>query len=130
MPNSLKKENRQFPRIKTRIPLHIINQNGEALFATALDMSLDGLQIECDHKTQQQIIQGNEKQTPGQPVEMDIQIKIPITKNSSTRMEMRCRLVIARRLAQNKYHLGLNYLQLDDTDKLVTFLDNQKSKIA
>ncbi len=97
--------------------------------ATALDMSLDGLQIECDHKTQQQIIQANEKQAPGQPIEMNVQVRLPVTKHSNTRMEMRCRLVIARRLAQDKYHLGLNYLQVKDADKLITFLDKQQDKI-
>jgi hypothetical protein len=45
-------------------------------------------------------------------------------------MEMRCRLVIARRLAQNTYHLGLNYLKLEDTNKLEEFLDNQLTRSA
>jgi len=38
---------------------------------------------------------------------------------------MRCRLVISRRLAQDTYHLGLNYLDIEDTEKLEQFLDNQ-----
>lgn len=125
MPNILRKEKRQYPRIKTRLPLNIISQSGDVLSAISLDMSLEGLQIECDHQTQQQLIRANKKHSPGQPVEMDVQIQIPVTRHSLSRMEMRCRLVITRRLAQNTYHLGLNYLELGDTKKLETFLDKQ-----
>ena len=130
MPNILRKEKRQYPRIKARLPLEIISKSGEVLPAVSLDMSLDGLQIECDHKTQQQLVHANEKHNSGQPVEMDIQIQLPLSQHSLSRMEMRCRLVITRRLAQNTYHLGLNYLKLEDATKLDEFLNNQLSKSA
>lgn len=130
MPNILRKEKRQYPRIKARLPLEIISSSGDVLSAVSLDMSLDGLQVECDHKTHQQLMRASEKQNPGQPVEMDVQIQLPLSQHSMSRMEMRCRLVIIRRLAQNTYHLGLNYLKHEDTNKLEEFLDNQLSKTA
>ena len=125
MPNILRKEKRQFPRVKARLPLKIINPDGDILQATSLDMSLDGIMVECDHQTQQQLMSGNEKENPGQPIEFHVQVQIPVTKNSNHRVEMRCRLVTSRRLAQDTYHLGLNYLDFENTEKLEEFLDYQ-----
>lgn len=130
MPNILRKEKRQFPRIKARLPLKIISPSGQVLPATSLDVSLDGIQIECDHQTQQQLTRDHEKEKPGQPVELDVQLKIPVTKNSTRNVEMRCRLVVSRRLAQDTYHLGLNCLDAGDTEQLETFLDKQLYKSA
>lgn len=125
MQNIIRKEKRQYPRVKAKLPLKIITPSGEVLPATSLDMSLDGIQIECDHQTQQQLVLDNEKTKPGHPVELNVQLKIPATKHSKNTVEMRCRLVISRRLAQDTYHLGLNYLDFEDTEQLESFLDNQ-----
>ena len=130
MPNILRKEKRQFPRIRARLPLKIISLGGQVLPATSLDMSLDGIQIECNHQTQQQLLLDHEKEKSGQPVELNLQLTIPVTQNSTRKIEVRCRLVISRRLAQDTYHLGLNYLDFEETEQLETFLDNQLYKSA
>ncbi|MCK5092457.1 MAG: PilZ domain-containing protein [Gammaproteobacteria bacterium] len=130
MPNILRKEKRQYPRIRARLPLKIISPDGKVLPATSLDMSLEGIQIECNHLTQQQLILDHEKEKPGQPVELNVQLKIPATKHSKNKVEIRCRLVVSRRLAQDTYHLGLNYLDFEDTEHLETFLDKQLYKSA
>ena len=76
---------------------------------TALNISGDGMQMECDGECVEQF-----SKCPTSPLSCHIRMTLP---NSNKQLALQCRLVGSRRLSQFRYLLGLKFIDLSEADR-------------
>lgn len=96
-------ERRQYPRIPTDESIQIIDIDGSALPAVALDISLLGMQLLCDSLTARRI-------TRSLDAEDNIQVRFPVTTiDGEGSVGAWCRVVYLRQFPEDECRLGLRY---------------------
>ncbi len=119
------KERRILPRLNADIPVEVIMPNGSILKSSTVNLSMNGLKIGCDREQAKLMFSVSAN---GEPIELKICLKLPITPSPPTEICLLCRIVISRRLKEHIYHIGLKYLNLSDHQRkiLTSYLEQQK----
>ena len=117
-------ERRLFPRllVSSFIQLNMTSSSGKAVFvAEALDLSHDGIALNCDSK----VISVLTEQSHYPPT---CQLSF-IMPGSQCIFTSRCRLITNRRLAQDKYRLGFKFIAFSakNEQKLIDYLTEHNS---
>lgn len=116
-------EKRQYPRVAMDESVQIVNADGGALPAVAVDVSLLGMQLLCDAATVQRITDcltesGDET----------LHIRLPLTADESG-INAYCRVVYLRHLPEDECRVGLQYTRFSDAsyDRLECLIDQRVS---
>lgn len=99
--------------------------NGEIITASTINLSLCGIQLECGRWEANCIFSVSEDEKAiGKPIELKTSIQLPAESASPATLSLLCRVVVSRRLEENIYQIGLNYIDLNDDHKqlLETYL--------
>ena len=122
----MNKERRLYPRLKTVLPIEITMPDGEIITTSTINLSTNGVQLECGLTEASQIfsVSADEKAL-GKPIELKTCLRLPIKPTTPTELCLLCRIVISRRLGADLYHIGLKYIGLkeDQQQTLETYLD-------
>ena len=113
-------ERRSSHRTRVELPLDLVLENGSIVPATASNLSASGLQFHCDGWTAHEIDpRGVHKHALDAPP-----LKV-VTRLHQHNIYIRCRIISARRLSQDNYLIGLEFLSFegDGQRHLETFLD-------
>lgn len=104
---------RKHERVETDIPCRLGPPGARHHDATILNLSLGGLLVACNHATFEAIIPEDQR-TPGQvsDVEITIQFSLRPIDRKSTGIELRAALIHSERLAQDRYHIGLQFVDI------------------
>lgn len=105
------RERRKYPRIKTRLPVEVV-ANGEILPATAFNLSQVGLELGCDHRTALYITPRSYRTMPGDNATAHLRVRL----RDHAVVAVHCKVVHCRRLAQDDYRLGMQFLAFEQTD--------------
>lgn len=105
-------ERRKFPRVpmqgKVSMQIAGIVQSG-----VSMDISPSGIQLECTHKLIEQL--SKFKSDAGLFPNFELEFNLKNSKAGSIRSV--CNVSYCRRLSQDKYHLGVNFITLADSDE-------------
>ena len=97
------------------IPAELRTPDGQTITAMVTDISRTGLGISCNRETAFCLLPEDQR-TPGQviDVELDIQLLLPFATEPARPIEAHCRLVHTRRLAQDDYQIGMQFIDLSN----------------
>ena len=119
-------ERRLYPRVSTRIPAVIINDEGVQLRVLVSDISGDGLCMECNTIERDLVTpHGRFVRDDGKPVELFVKLKLPEESGGETEIQARCHVTFSRRIARNRCMMGVRYQDLESSayQRLLHFID-------
>lgn len=113
-------------RVATTIPCKVGPSDSRIAAAQVLDLSIGGLKFSCDQATIKRIIPSNQ-QALGLilGVEVVIHFTIKLKGKRATAVKTPARVIHSERLAQNLFHIGIQFLGLDlaTVEKLEAYIE-------
>ena len=108
---------RKHDRIATEIPCRLGLPDAEQYQGTIINLSAGGLRLACDLNTYQAIIP-EEQRTPGQVIDVhiDIQFAVQPLDQPAVDLQLRALVIHSERLAQDSFHIGIQYEQISKSD--------------
>lgn len=120
------RSNRLDLRIKTDIPCEVGLEGDDFAPVQILDLSLGGMKFSCGQQTIKQILPEEEG---GVGLIMDatieVNFKLPSPGKRATAINTNARLIHSERLAQDVFHVGIQFISLNKTaiSKLEAFIE-------
>lgn len=106
-------DKREYPRVKVKLPLEIIRSGGEVLPARVLNISRAGMQVACDWATMIRIVPQTHRVAAAEDLELPVRAMLSFRSKSQATLHALCRVVCARRVSQDQYHVGLQYVSIE-----------------
>lgn len=107
-------ERRKYPRVaiggEVNIRIAGVVRNG-----TLLNLSPSGIQIECRHRLIEQLARF--KTAAGLYPDFELEFTLSVSGHAKQTIKSPCNVFICRRLRQDSYHLGLNFITLSAQDE-------------
>lgn len=118
-------ERRIYKRFEADLPVIITAASGETFECRALNVSLAGMEVRTDRWTVTQVCPKGEKTTPDQSPVVRMQLDLPTPEGETRSILVDCRILIVRRVAQEDYHLHIQYefFQGNGYDELEEYVD-------
>lgn len=117
-------EKRMYPRVKTNLPIMIVNQDGDKVETSIQDVSVAGFAVECNIAERNLLTPGGSFVREGKPVKLLVNLDLPDDKGVLNKFEAQCHVAYSRREAKDRCRIGMRFLQLESHiyDKLVEFI--------
>lgn len=112
-------EKRLFPRVNANLSAEILCEQGERFDVTVLDTSSSVLKIQCTAVERDIITPHGEWTRNGRPIEAEIRMQLPLTESNTHEINCRCTIAFSRRVAMDKFQVGMKYSRLDDASLAV-----------
>lgn len=106
-------ERRKFPRVSLDGDVNIMIA-GVIRNGSLMNVSPVGIQIECRHQLIEQLAKF--KSNSGLYPDFELEFDLPINSHKDA-IKSKCNVSYCRRLSQDNYHLGLNFVTLSETDE-------------
>jgi len=111
---------RKDKRVSTALPCNVNCPGGRVCAATILNLSAGGMKFACDRTTFEQLLP-EDLRTPG--MVSDVKIEVSFTAESvagenQSPLETSALIIHSERLAQNSYHVGIQFTGMNDTDSM------------
>lgn len=111
-------ERRQGYRYPVQLSIDLILADGTVLPATANNLSSQGIQFKCDSWLADEIEPRGIQNHLLDHIQLKVVASLPISGDN--RLYTRCRIIVARRLSQDEYMLGLEFTSFEkDSDKVL-----------
>jgi hypothetical protein len=122
------REKRKYRRLDTEIPGTVCLPDGEQLPAVIVNLSVGGLKFSCGRNTIRRILP-IDQQTPGQVTGVMIEIQFDL-QSSAQPLHATARVIHSERLAQDIFHVGVQFFQMSEADiaRLKTHVDTSLSQ--
>ncbi len=106
--------------------------DGEVIHAITVNLSPAGIQIACDRVTVNSVLPLSQRRIPKRTREVEVRLRFPESSGMPDVIDARCAAIFSRRVAENEYRIGLQFLgfQGDDYQKLEHFLDNGFQRVG
>lgn len=113
-------ERRSAHRYRVRLPVELILENGTVLPVESIDISNKGLQFSCDSWVADEIEPRGLQNHPLDQIRFKLVADLPGMDEHNSRLYARCRIIVARRLSQNEYILGIEFSDFENgSDRLL-----------
>ncbi len=117
-------ERRLSPRIEVSLPVELLLPDGQLFAMKSIDMSYLGISFNCDCWTVRQIFPSGHWSGPRDRVNFTLSIKV------DEDFTLDCDSLVTRflRLSENEYHVGVQFLNLDDETQhsLIHYVNERK----
>jgi len=119
-------DRRIFERIDTQHPVKVLDSDGRAHPALALDISLTGLQLLCNNATAAKLLPATALRGELSGEELRVQMQLPLKDGRYSDVDARCRVVAARSDDNDRFRIGLRYIWFENYtyDDLERFIDD------
>ncbi|UCB54225.1 MAG: PilZ domain-containing protein [Thiotrichales bacterium] len=113
-------ERRSAHRYKVKLPVELILEDGTVLPVEATDISSKGLQFSCDSWVADEIEPRGIQNHPLDQIRLKAVTDFPGMDKYNSRLYARCRIIVARRLSQDEYVLGIEFIDFENgSDRLL-----------
>ncbi|MBT8126256.1 MAG: hypothetical protein HKP12_13105 [Gammaproteobacteria bacterium] len=113
-------ERRGTHRYKVKLALELILENGTVLPVESIDLCLRGLQFRCDSWVADEIEPRGIQNHPLDKLRFKVVTDLPGMEKYNSRLYAGCRVIVARRLSQNEYILGIEFIDFENgSDRLL-----------
>jgi len=121
-------ERRLYQRIPVQIPAIVTVEGGAGLKVVAVDVSGDGLGIECDIRQRNMITPGGSYVRNGKPVSVVVDVELSDGDEQSIKIVARCLVAFSRRMSNDLCKIGLRYVDIENSSRewLVRFVDRRQ----
>lgn len=113
-PKSVAFERRRTHRYKVKLPVELVLEDGNVLPVESVDISTSGLQFACDSWIAEEIEPRGIQNHPLDQIRLKAVTEFPGMGKYSSKLYARCRIVVARRLSQDSYLLGLEFIDFEN----------------
>ena len=114
LPTSVPFERRGTHRYKVKLPVELILEDGMVLPVESIDISIKGLQFACDSWVADEIEPRGIQNHPLDQIRLKAVTDFPDMDKYSSKLYARCRIVTARRLSQDSYLLGIEFIDFEN----------------
>jgi len=114
IPKSVAFERRNTHRYKVKLPVELILGDGSVLPVESIDISTSGLQFACDSWIADEIEPRGIQNHPLDQIRLKAVTDFPGMDKYNSKLYARCRIVVARRLSQDSYLLGLEFIDFEN----------------
>ena len=116
-----------YPRISSRLPVVVTNEEGVQLKVTAIDTSNEVFSIQCSTLQRNIVTPGGSYLKNGRPVELDAMLDLPVSENQVYPLKARCHVTFSRRVASDRCEIGMRFVDFDGEgyQKLVRFIETR-----
>lgn len=106
--------------------------DGEVIHAITVNLSPAGIQIACDRVTVNSVLPLSQRRVPKRTREVEVRLRFPESSGMPDVIDARCAAVFSRRVAENEYRIGLQFLGFDGEDyqKLEHYLDDGYRRVG
>ncbi|MGD2053708.1 MAG: PilZ domain-containing protein [Gammaproteobacteria bacterium] len=120
LPKSVPFERRSSHRFKVKLPVELILEDGTVLPVESIDVSVKGLQFRCDSWVADEIEPRGIQNHPLDQIRLKAVTEFPGMDKYSSKLYARCRVVVARRLSQDEYLVGIEFIDFENgSDRLL-----------
>ena len=114
LPTSVPFERRSTHRYKVKLPVELILEDGAVLPVESIDISNTGLQFSCDSWVADEIEPRGIQTHPLDQIRLKVVIDFPGMDKYNSKLYARCRVIVARRLSQDEYLIGLQFKDFEN----------------
>ena len=106
--------------------------DGEIIHAITVNLSPAGIQIACDRVTVNSVLPLSQRRLPKRTREVEVRLRFPESSGMPDTIDARCTAVFSRRVAENEYRIGLQFLGIDGEDyqKLEHYLEDGFRRVS
>ena len=125
-------ERRLYQRIPVQVAAVVAVDGGAAgIKVVAVDVSSDGLGIECDIRQRNMITPGGSYIRNGKPVSVMVDLELPDTDGQSIKIVARCLVAFSRRMSNDLCKIGLRYVDFESSSRewLVQFVERRRASL-
>lgn len=117
-------ERRLYQRIPVQVSAIVTTDDGVRIKVLAVDVSSDGLGIECHTKHRNMITPGGSFVRDGKPVSVFVDLNLSDADGQTSKIAARCHVVFSRRMSSEQCKIGLRYADIENNDHewLVQFI--------
>jgi hypothetical protein len=120
-------DRRQSFRLPVKLQVDLVLGDGSILPVEATGISARGLQFRCDSWLADEIEPRGIQNHPLDRIQLKVVADLPLS--GENRVYARCRIVVARRLSQEEYILGLEFIDFEkSSDKVLARFLSEQSK--
>lgn len=112
MEDLLVMEKRSQTRYRTHFKARLKGDHGEGP-ALITNLSLSGLQLECDQQLIATLIPNINRPDPRSPIHIQVHFQVPTSRQSRADVDLMCLIIYTRRKAQDRYLLGVQFSRFE-----------------
>ena len=129
-PKPITYERRCTLRYRIKLPVELILEDGTLLPVESVDISNRGLQFSCDSWVADEIEPRGIQNHPLENIRLKAVIDFPDMDKYNSKLYARCRIVAARRVSQDDYLIGLEFVNFENGSErlLEKFIKQGKDK--
>jgi c-di-GMP-binding flagellar brake protein YcgR len=118
-------ERRFYPRIPVQVSAIVTTEEGVRIKAVAVDISSDGLGIECNTKQRNMITPGGSFVRDGRPVSVFVDLNMVDGDSLPAKIVAQCQVAFSRRVASDHCKIGLRFVDIDNygQEQLTQFME-------
>jgi hypothetical protein len=113
-PKTITYERRCTHRYKVKLPVELILEDGTVLPVESVDISSKGLQFTCDSWVADEIEPRGIQTHPLEQIRLKAVIEFPGMDKYNSKLYARCRIIVARRISQDEYVIGLAFVDFEN----------------
>lgn len=102
------------PRYKTNLVARVVAEDGAIVSARLTNISCHGLQLRGDHRLLQTLMPNRGPHRPIDAITFDVSFEVPTSEVVAAPIGIRCQLIYTRRLAQNAFMVGCQFLAFEN----------------
>lgn len=118
-------ERRLYYRVPLQVSAVVTNDHGMHIDVLAIDVSTDGLGIQCDINQRNLITPGGSFVRDGRPVEVHVHLYLPGESEDLPKIVARCHVKFSRRISSDQCKIGMRYIEFEGNgyNRIVQFVD-------
>jgi c-di-GMP-binding flagellar brake protein YcgR len=118
-------ERRLYQRVPVQASVIVTTEDGVRIKVTAVDVSSDGLGVECNTKQRNMITPGGSFVRDGKPVSVIVDLSLSDEDDQLSKIIARCHVIFSRRLSSDQCKIGLRYVDIENNGHkwLVRFIE-------
>ncbi len=117
-------ERRLYQRIPVQISVTVTTEDGQHIQVAGVEVSSDGLGIECNTRQWNMITPGGSFVRNGRPLSVYVELSLPDDKQES-KIVARCHVAFSRRISSDKCKIGLRYADIENNghEQIIKFIE-------
>ncbi|MGZ5009699.1 MAG: PilZ domain-containing protein [Methylobacter sp.] len=120
-------ERRLYQRIPVQVSAIVTTEDGVRIKVIAVDVSSDGLGVECNIRQRNMITPGGSFVRDGKPVSVFVDLNLSDDDGQSSKIVARCHVIFSRRMSNDQCKIGLRYADIenDGHEWLARFIEKE-----
>ncbi|MGZ5026483.1 MAG: PilZ domain-containing protein [Methylobacter sp.] len=120
-------ERRLYQRVPVQASAIVTTEDGVRIKVIAVDISSDGLGVECNIRQRNMITPGGSFVRDGKPLSVFVDLNLSDENDQTSTIVARCHVAFSRRMSNDQCKIGLRYADIENNihEWLVRFIEKR-----